>query len=154
LAFHPRLERVYVVNEINSTVTTLAYNPHNGALNPIESLSTLPQDFCRENTCADIHVAPDGRFLYCSNRGHDSIAIFAIDQQTGQLSPVGHQSTLGKTPRNFAIDPSGMLLLAANQDTDSIVSFGIDRTTGALTPTGQIAQVSMPVCVKIVSLNQ
>jgi 6-phosphogluconolactonase len=152
LAFHPLLQHAYVVNELDSTVTVLAYDPETGSLRPVQSLSTLPDSFDGPNTCADVHVEPGGRFLYGSNRGHDSIAIFAIDQRTGELDPIGHQSTLGETPRNFAIDPSGALLLAANQDTDSIVSFHLDSETGGLTPTGQVTQVSMPVCVKIVSL--
>jgi len=152
LAFHPLLQHAYVVNELDSNVTVLAYDPETGSLRPVQSLSTLPDSFDGPNTCADVHVEPGGRFLYGSNRGHDSIAIFAIDQRTGELDPIGHQSTLGETPRNFAIDPSGALLLAANQDTDSIVSFHLDSETGGLTPTGQVTQVSMPVCVKIVSL--
>ena len=93
---------------------------------------------------------PAGRFLYGSNRGHDSIAVFAIDAKTGELRPLGHTPTQGKNPRNFAIDPSGTFLLAANQDSNSIVSFRINPETGALTPTGQVCQVSMPVCVKMV----
>ena len=99
---------------------------------------------------ADVHVSADGRFLYGSNRGHDSIAIFAIDAANGTVSPVGYESTQGKFPRNFGIDPSGTCMLAANQNTDSIVSYQIDQQSGTLTPTGHVTKVGAPVCVKMV----
>jgi 6-phosphogluconolactonase len=94
-------------------------------------------------------VSPDGKFLYGSNRGHDSLAIFSRDKSTGKLTPVGHQPTLGKTPRNFAIDPSGAYLLAANQNSDTVVVFKIDRATGKLTPVGSPISVPRPVCVRM-----
>ena len=100
------------------------------------------------HTTADIHVHPSGRFVYGSNRGHDSIAIFSVDEETGHLTATGHESTQGWTPRNFAIDPSGEFLLAANQDSDTVVSFRIDSESGVLEPTGSVTEIPMPVCLK------
>ena len=120
-----------------------------GSLAKIETVSTLPEDFDGESTCADIHVAPSGKFVYGSNRGHDSIAMFAIDEATGRLTSLGNESTQGRTPRNFAIDPSGTWLLAANQDTNTIVTFRIDPQTGHLHPTGHTTQIPNPVCIKL-----
>ncbi len=151
-AFHPSFQYAYVINEIDSTLTAFAYDRAKGTLRELQTVSTLPPGFGGDNSTADVHVAPSGRFVYGSNRGHDSIAIFEIDVDTGKLTPAGHASTQGRTPRNFALDPSGTLLLAANQDTDSIVSFRIDTETGQLAPTGYAVEVSMPVCVKIVHL--
>lgn len=148
--FHPDGKHAYVIEEISCTVTAFAYDAEAGTLKSLQKISTLPKDFKGTNTAADIHVHPSGKFLYGSNRGHDSIACFAIDAQTGELSLIGFTPTQGKNPRNFAIDPSGTLLLAANQDGNNIVSFRIDPATGKLTPTGQVCQVSMPVCVKMV----
>ncbi len=108
----------------------------------------MPADAPRERvSTAQVLVAPSGRFVYVSNRGHDSIAIFAIDEATGRVTPAGHAATGGKTPRNFAIDPTGTYLLAANQDSDSVVVFRIDAETGQLRPTGNVARVPSPVCV-------
>ena len=150
IAFHPNGKYVYVIEELSSTVELFAYDANAGTLKLLQRISTLPEGFQGTSTCADIHVHPSGRFLYGSNRGHDSIAIYAIDDKTGRLRLTGHESIQGKTPRNFAIDPSGAFLLAANQDSDTIVSFRIDQDTGALWPTGQTCRVSMPVCVKMV----
>jgi 6-phosphogluconolactonase len=147
LDFHPSRDIVYVLNEIGSSLTTFAYDPDSGALTALQTLSTLPADFGGDNSCADIHVAPSGRFVYSSNRGHDSIAIFAVGEASGTLALLGHVPTGGSSPRNFAIDPSGNFLLAANQQSDSIVSFHVDQEGGWLTPTGHSAQVPMPVCV-------
>ena len=152
--FHPTYQYAYVINEVDSTLTAFAYDQEKGALSEVQTISSLPAGLTvPNNSTADIHVAPSGRYLYGSNRVHDSIAIYAIDAQTGTLDLVGHESTQGKTPRNFCLDPSGTLLLAANQDSDSIVSFRVDTETGLLAPTGHIAEVSMPVCVKIVALS-
>jgi 6-phosphogluconolactonase len=148
--FHPDGKHAYVIEELSSTVTAFAYDAGTGSLKTLQKISTLPKDFKGTSTCAEVQVHPSGRFLYGSNRGHDSIAVFAIDAETGELRPLGHTPTQGKNPRNFAIDPSGTFLLAANQDGNSIVSFRINPETGALTPTGQVCQVSMPVCVKMV----
>jgi len=147
MAFHPSGQFVYVVNEINSTVTAFRKDPATGGLAPFGSVSTLPADFDGESTTAEIAVHPSGRFLYASNRGHDSIAVFAIDSDNGKLTALGQTPTGGKTPRNFSIDPSGQYLLAANQDSDNVVVFRIDAEQGLLEPTGQSVSVPAPVCV-------
>ena len=147
LAFHPSRDNVYVLHEMGSALTTFAYDSESGALTALQTLPTVPADFDGRNSCADIHVAPSGRFVYSSNRGHDSIAIFAVDEASGTLTAVGHVPTGGSTPRNFAIDPTGTFLLAANQRGDSIVSFRVDQEIGWLTPTGHVAAVPTPVCV-------
>jgi len=147
LAFHPSGKYIFVINELNSTITAFARDRANGSLQPLRTLTTLPDNFRGANSGADIHVSPDGRFVYCSNRGHDSIAIFAVDR-AGGLTAVGHESTRGTTPRNFAIHPSGTFLLVANQKSDSIVVFRRDQSTGRLTATGQVVEVPVPVCLK------
>jgi 6-phosphogluconolactonase len=149
LAFHPKGHFVYVLNELDSTVTALAHDAARGTLRVMQTLSTLPAGFVGANTGADVHLTPDGRFLYSSNRGHDSIAGFAVHPQTGRLRAIGHTPTGGRTPRNFVIDPSGRFLLAANQKSDNIVTFRLDSSTGALNPTGQTAGVPSPVCLKL-----
>lgn len=147
LALHPAAPLIYCINERNSTVSALSYDAGAGTLYALQTLSTLPADFAGANSCADIHVHPAGRFLYGSNRGHNSLACFAIGDD-GLLTPRGHTSTQGSTPRNFAIDPAGALLLAANQDSGTVVSFRIDQDTGALEPVATAALPS-PVCVCI-----
>ncbi len=149
LAFHPSGRFVYVIEEMGNTITAFEYDSHHGALRNIQTVSTLPEGFSGSNTTAEIAVHPSGRFVYGSNRGHDSIAIFTVDPSTGKLTPSGHQSTLGKTPRGFAIDPTGRYLVAGNQDSDTLVVFRIDPDTGQLTPTGQTVQVPAPVCVQM-----
>ena len=146
-AFHPDGRHVYVINELQSTVTAFSYDPATGALGELQTLSTVPAGYTEPTNTAEIAVRPDGKFLYGSNRGHDSIAIFAVDAATGKLTAAGHQPTRGKKPRNFAIDPTGTWLLAANQDSDSIAVFRIDRASGALSPVGQPFSVPRPVCV-------
>ncbi|MEZ4620495.1 MAG: lactonase family protein [Caldilineaceae bacterium] len=146
--FHPTAPIAYVINELDSTVTVFRYTDVTGALDPIQSISTLPAGFDGRSHCADIHVHPTGKFVYGSNRGHDSLAIFTVDQTTGKLTATGHESTGGKVPRNFAIDPSGSFLLAANQNSDNVVVFRINLATGQLTPTGYELTVPTPVCLK------
>ena len=153
LAFSADRKLVYVVNELGSTVTALAYQAERGTFREIGTVSTLPRDFSGENDTAEIAVDPTGKFLYASNRGHDSIAMFAMDPAKGTLTPAGQVSTKGKTPRNFAIDPTGEYLLAANQNSDGIVVFRIDRKTGGLTATGQEVKVPAPVCIVFVAAN-
>jgi 6-phosphogluconolactonase len=148
VAFHPGGKWAYLINELDSTVTALAYDARRGAFKGVQTLSTLPEDFQGQSTCADVQVAPSGRFVYGSNRGHDSLVIYRVDPRTGRLTCIGHESTQGKTPRCFGIDPSGRLLLAANQDSDTIVAFRIDPRTGRLHPTGAVTDVPTPVCVK------
>ncbi|MBM3946958.1 MAG: lactonase family protein, partial [SAR202 cluster bacterium] len=148
-AFHPRKPYAYVINEILLTVTGFAWDSEAGVLTPLETVSTLPPGTTGNNlSTAEVQVHPSGKFLYGSNRGHHTIAIFRIDQKTGRLTPVGHQSTQGRTPRNFGIDPTGRFLLAANQDTDNVAVFRINQQSGELTPTGQVLSVPVPVCVK------
>lgn len=151
LDFHPNGRFAYVINEIGSTLSAYAYDSSDGGLTEIQTESTLPGGWVGDNDTADVHVAPSGSFVYGSNRGHDSIVIFAIDDRTGRMTYVGNQSTQGKTPRNFALDPSGSFLYAANQESDTIVIFRIDPVNGKLTPTGNVAEIPTPVCVKFAS---
>jgi 6-phosphogluconolactonase len=146
-AFHPQGQFGYLINELNSTVTAFTYDGQRGKLTALQDISTLPAGFQGENTTAEIAVSPDGKFLYGSNRGHHSIAVFAIDQHTGRLTAVSHHPTLGEQPRNFAIDPTGTYLLAANQRTGNVVVFRRDRAAGRLEPTGHQLEVPKPVCV-------
>jgi 6-phosphogluconolactonase len=148
LTFHPRGRYAYVLNELNSTVTVFAHDAASGTLRELQTVTALPADFRGANTGADIHVAPGGRFLYCSNRGHDSIAAFKVDGRAGTLTPVGHEPTRGRTPRNFAIDPTGTFLLAANQNSDTVTVFRLDSRTGRLDFTGHTLEVPSPVCLK------
>jgi 6-phosphogluconolactonase len=148
LAFHPSGKYVFVLNELHSTVTAFARDPEKGSLKELQTLTTLTKDFTGTNSSADIHVSSGGRFLYCSNRGHDSIAIFRFDPLSSALTLVGHESTRGMTPRNFAIDPSGAFLLVANQKSDNIVVFRLDQKTGRLSSTDQVIEVPSPVCLK------
>jgi len=149
LTFRPGGKYAYVINELHATVTVFAHDRAQGNLKEVQTVPTLPTDFTGENTSADIHVSTDGRFLYCSNRGHDTIAAFKIDPRNGTLTFIAHESTGGKTPRNFAIDPTGTFLLVANQNSDNIVTFRRDRKTGRLSATGHVAQVPSPVCLKL-----
>jgi 6-phosphogluconolactonase len=155
VALHPRSQApfAYVINEIESTVTAYARDATRGTLTLLQTISTLPEGMTVQPgfSTAEIVAHPSGRFLYGSNRGHDSIVIYAIDQKAGTLRLVGHEPTQGKTPRNFGIDPTGTFLLAANQNSDSVVVFRINPETGRLTPTGSKIDVGAPVCVKFVS---
>jgi 6-phosphogluconolactonase len=140
----------YVINELDSSVTAFSYDGKAGALHTLQTIAGLPESFSGEkNTAADIHLSPDGKFLYGSQRGHDSIVVYAVDPASGKLEYVEHASTLGRIPRNFAITPDGGYLLAANQDTGNVVVFRVDRQTGKLTPTGAQLQLSEPVCVEV-----
>jgi len=150
-ALHPSGKFAYVVSEMASTVTAFSIELKAGMLHRSQSISTLPDDFKGENDDAEIAVHPSGKFLYASNRGHDSITVFAIDPAKGTLTVVEHASTQGKTPRNFAIDPTGTLLFAENQQSNNIVIFRIDEKTGKLTPTGKVLAVGQPVCVKFLA---
>ena len=147
-AFDPAGKFGYVINEMKSTVTAFSYDKAAGTLKEIQTITTLPAGFTGETSTAEVQVHPSGNFLYGSNRGHDSIAIFTIDKKTGMLTAAGHTPTQGKTPRNFGIDPSGKFLFAANQDEGGVVVFRIDAKTGKLTPTGDKLDIPFPVCVK------
>jgi 6-phosphogluconolactonase len=127
----------------------LAYNKEEGTVEEMQTVPTLPDSFEGESTCADIHVVPSGKVLFGSNRGHDSIVIYTIDSKTGKLTYAGHESTQGKTPRNFTVDPSGRFLFAANQDSNTVVNFRIDQKTGRLQPIGGITKAPTPVCLKV-----
>ena len=152
LAFHPKAPNVYVNNEMNSTMTVFKWDKSRGSLEELQTVSTLSGEV-RGNSTAEIEVHPSGKFVYVSNRGHDSIACYSIDSKTGRVSFIEHQSSGGKTPRNFAIDPKGEFLLSENQGSHSIVVFRIDPATGKLEPTGEKAEVGSPVCVKFVPVK-
>jgi len=147
-AFHPNGRYAYVINELANTVTAMKYDADKGDLAPIQTISTLPEGYDKPTWTAEVQVHPSGKFLYGSNRGHNSIAVFTIDEKTGQLTAAGHQAEGIKTPRNFGIDPTGAFVLVANQDGDSILVFRIDAQTGALQATGAKVEVGKPVCVK------
>jgi 6-phosphogluconolactonase len=144
---------LYMLNEMQSSVISYSYDAASGALHELQTISSLPKGFSGENTAAEIEIDPSGKFVFGSNRGDDSIAVFAIESRTGMLTHVETDSTGGKTPRNFAIDPTGSWLLAANQDSDNIVVFRIDQKTGHLSPTGDPLQVTSPVCLKFAALQ-
>ena len=149
-AFAPDGRTLYVLNELDSTLTAYDWDGGHGTLAARQTVSSLPEDVDGadlDNTTAQVVVAPDGRFVYASNRGHDSIACWAVADGSGELSPAGHVSTDGHTPRNFALDPSGRWLLAANQNSGTVVTFRRDPATGALTTTGAVAEISSPVCI-------
>jgi 6-phosphogluconolactonase len=151
LAFHPNGKFAYVLSEMESSVTVFSYQAKNGAFTSLQTISALPKDYAGPKEAAEIAVHPSGKFLYTSNRGHDSIAIFAIDEKKGTLKSLGQVLTGGKTPRHFAIDPTGTFLLAENQESNNIVVFHIDAATGNLTPTGQTIEVPSPVCITFVA---
>jgi 6-phosphogluconolactonase len=146
---HPQPGFAYVINELTSTITTFSYDQQSGDLREVQTVSTLPNDFAGSNLTAEVQVHPSGNFLYGSNRGHDSIAVFSVDQVTGKLTMLGYYSTGGRTPRHFGIDPAGNLLVVANQDSDCVVVLHIDQQTGVLEPAASIALPS-PVCVVFV----
>ena len=148
LTLHPSGEYLYVINELDSSMAAFQYDEDEGALTHIDTVSTLPSDFSGVSYCADVHVSRSGKFLYGSNRGHNSIAVFEIDERSGKIKLVQHASTEGNWPRNFAIDPSGKFLLVANQRTDNVAVLAIDEDTGRLTPTGRIEEIPAPVCLK------
>jgi 6-phosphogluconolactonase len=150
LTFHPNGQYAYLINELNSTLTVYRYYSATGLFEELQTIPALPEDFTGENLCADVHISPNGNYLYASNRGHDSIVCFFIDQTTGQLIYRSHTAAGGREPRNFAIDPTGTFLLVANQNSHTIVTFRIDSESGELSKTEHEATVSMPVCVKFV----
>lgn len=148
LTFHPNGKYLYVINELDSTMTAFKYSEQNGTLTHIDTVSTLPADFSGVSYCADVHVSRSGKFLYGSNRGHNSIVVFEIDRSSGKMKLVEHVSTEGNWPRNFTLDPSGKFLLVANQRSDTVVTFAVDSSTGRLKPTGQVEEIPSPVCLK------
>lgn len=154
-AFHPTAPFAFVINEITCTVTAFNYDAQAGVLKEMQTLSTLPagESVQKGFSTAEVQVHPSGRFVYGSNRGHDTIAVFSMDAKNGKLALVQNQSTLGKTPRNFGVDPTGRWLIAANQSSGTVVLFAIDPATGKLTPKGDPIPVPSPVCVKFLPAN-
>jgi 6-phosphogluconolactonase len=146
IVFHPRRPYAFVINELDSTVTAYRFS-ETGALEPIQIVPSLPSTYTGNNTGAAIVVSPSGRFVYASNRGHDSVGIFRVDESNGMLSAVGWELTRGSTPRFIGLNPAGTRLYAANQRSDTIVEFAVDPSTGALGATGQVVQANTPVCI-------
>jgi len=147
MAFQPRLGMAYVLNELDSTVTSYTYSSQNGQLTPRQILPTLPDSYTGNSRASEIQVDGAGKFLYASNRGHDSVAVFRIDQSSGLLSFAGADASQGKTPRFFTLTPNGRYMFVLNEDSDSIVAFGVDRESGRLKPTGFSVQSGSPVCM-------
>jgi 6-phosphogluconolactonase len=147
LVMHPNGKFAYLINELDSTMTAYRYDAKKGTLTDLQTLPTLPAGFHAYSSCAELQIAPSGKFLYGSNRGDDSLVIYAIDRK-GLLTLVGHESTRGRIPRNFEIHPSGAFLAAANQDTNNVIMFRIDEKTGKLTPTGNVVEAGTPICVR------
>ncbi|NLP09140.1 lactonase family protein [bacterium] len=152
-AFSPDSRFIYLINELNSTLTAVKWDRKNGMPTVVQTVSTIPDTFTETNSTAEILVHPTGRFVYGSNRGHNSIVVFHRDRRSGTLTLIEHVSTRGKTPRHFAIDPDGKWLIAANQNSDSIVVFRIDAKTGRLTEASQPVSLSMPVCILFVEIK-
>ena len=148
LVMHPNGKFAFLINELNSTMTSYAYDASKGTLTEIMTLPTLPKDFSGYSSCAEVQIHPSGKFLYGSNRGHNSIVIYGVDPSNGRLTLIGHESTRGKTPRNFEVHPGGEFLAAANQDSDNVVMFRVDTKTGKLTPTGNVVEAGTPICVR------
>lgn len=153
LSFHPNKKFAYVISELNSTITSMSYDAKEGVFAEGVTVSTLPADYKETSYCADIHVSPDGKFLYGSNRGHNSIVVYSIDSRTGALEYVEHTLVRGDWPRNFMIDPTGNFLLVANQRSDNIVVFKIDKSTGKLRSNGVEVQSYKPVCLKMFAIR-
>lgn len=154
IAFHPNGQHAFVIHEMGNTLAAVKWDAAAGKFTPIATLPTVPLDFSGSNSTAEVLVHPNGNFVYGSNRGHDSIAVFSFDSKTEKLTPLGHTSTGGKTPRNFRIDPTGQFLLAENQASDSIVVFKIDTANGQLTQVGEPLTVGAPCCIKFFTRNK
>ena len=151
--FHPSGKFAYADLELGNKVVAFQYDAGKGALKEIQTISTLPDGFTGESITSEILTTPDGRFLYVGNRGHDSLAIFSIDPANGKLTAIGHESTRGKTPRNFSIDPTGTYLLAANLESNNVVVFRINRETGMLEFTGNEIKVPEPTCIRFLAAS-
>ena len=147
IAFHPSLPFAYVVNELDSSVTTHRFNVDTGALGPMQVLPSLPETFTGDSRAAEIAVSANGRCVYVSNRGHDSIAVFSVDQKSGRLRTLQWAASGGKTPRFFTLDPTGRSMFVANEDSDTIVRFEVDMNTGALRATRDVIRAGSPVCI-------
>lgn len=148
LAFHPDGRRLYVINELDSTLTVFAYEGDDGRLDELQTITTLPGDYRGPNDCAEVCMHPSGNFVYASNRGHDSLAVYRVEEATGRLALLGHEPVRGKTPRHFTLTPAGDFLLVANQDSDSISLFRLDPQTGGLDWLAAL-EIPRPTCVQI-----
>lgn len=153
MAFHPKGKFAYVVTELSNEIVILEYCEANPEFKQIGYISTLPDNNEGESFCSAIHISRDGKYLYAANRGHNSIAVFIIDDSTGMLELVGHRSTEGQFPRDFIIDPTGRFILASNQNSNNLMTFSIDKETGLLTRTGSEATVPNPVCTKFLNMH-
>ncbi len=151
ITFDQKGKYAYVIEELASTITVFQRDPETGALHPIQDIKTIPDDYTETNYCADIHIDPSGKYLYGSNRGHDSLAIFKIDPENGTLEKSGYQSVSGKWPRNFLIDPKGEYVFVVNQNSDNLVIFKLDPSTGNLEKISDNTTIPKPVCVKILT---
>lgn len=154
LAFHPNGRHVYLINELSSTIIHFGWNADRGVLTPLETVSTLPEDFKGTSTCAEVLIHPSGKFVYATNRGHDSVAVFSVGARTGRLTPIQHIPTRGKTPRNCEFDPTGKWLLVSNHDSNNAVVFGIDPKSGRLTQTGEPVTVPSPFCERFLAVKK
>ena len=148
LVMRPDGRFAYLINELNSSMTAYRYDAAKGMLHELQTLPTLPEGFVGQSTCAEVQITPDGRFLYGSNRGHDSLAIYEVDAASGMLRCIGHHGTGGKIPRNFEISPCGRFLAAANQDSDNVVMFRLNPQSGTMTATGEVVAAGTPICVR------
>lgn len=151
--FHPSGQFAYVVNEMASTVTAFDWDARRGALQEIQTISTIPEGYSEPTTLSEVQVHPNGRFLYAANRGHDSIAVFSIDASTGKLTPIERESVQGKVPRNFRLDPDGRWLFSANQGSGAVVVLKVDPSTGELSPTGKSVAMPSPMCVRFLRVD-
>jgi 6-phosphogluconolactonase len=147
LAFDPSAQFAYVIDELDSTLVACRYDAGGGAFEPLQTVPTLPSGFTGENFPAHVLVAPSGRFVYGSNRGHDSIALFAVDPPTGRLTIVGHVPSGGRWPWHFAIDPTGAFLLVANHRSDGVATFRVDQEQGTLQATSHVLDIPSPICI-------
>lgn len=150
--FHPNGKYAYIVTELSSEVAVFDYSSETGDFKELQYISALPLDYKGENLGSAIHISPDGRYLYASNRGHDSIAIFSIDSNSGKVSTVAYTSTEGNHPRDFNLDPTGSYLIAANKDTNNIVCFSVDKATGKLSKKLSEIFIPNPVCIKFINI--
>lgn len=151
--FHPNGRLIYLINEMASSIIGFDWDTAAGKLTEFQTVSTLPEDFKGTNACAELEIHPNGKFLYASNRGHDSLAVFAIDSTNGKLSLIEHTSSRGKTPRNFAFDPSSQWIICTNQASDNAVVFRVDPTSGHLSAVGGPVAVPAPFCERFLPVR-
>jgi 6-phosphogluconolactonase len=151
VVFHPNGRWVYLITEMGNTIILFNWDTKNGTLSEVQTTPTLPKDFQGASTCAEVQVHPSGRFVYASNRGHDSIAVFSVDAHTGRLTPIQHVPSGGKTPRNFEMDPTARWMLVTNHGNEKAMVFRIDQETGKLTPVGQPVDVPAPFCPRFLA---